>query len=518
MRFRWAHVYAGAVVVLIGLVTVVPRASALKAAGAHVTGVTINGARVGAAFQGVGAISGGGGNSRLLIDYPNPQRSRSWTTCSSPATGPTCRSSSWRSAATPTRPTAPSPPSSRPRATSTATPGTSSGWPSRPGRSTPTSSCTACSGTRPTGSAARSGWTQADIGYIIDWLNCAAKDGLKVNYIGGWNEHSARHHPGDHATGSSTCGPRSTTPATEHADRRRGLVRQGQQARRRRQLLARHPAFRKAVSVLGLPQPVPLSRHRQQLHGAGGRPQVGQADLGVRIGALRETTGIPAMARSLVNAFIQVNATGLIEWPLVSSMPAYLPEEDRGLMLRPAALERALQRQPDGLGARPDQPVHRARLAAHQRRPAASWAARSGPTPPTSRPATTPGAWWPRPPRPRGTRPSPCTSTPACPIAAVHVWSTNLNHQALRSLDVQPGHRASLAQQLQLHASGPTSSTPSPPPPARAREARTSPPPRPCRCPTPRRLTPRTSPRTSVLRTAHSSTSGAARPRSSRPP
>ena len=59
---------------LIGLVTVVPRASALKAAGAHVTGVTINGARAGPAFQGVGAISGGGGNSRLLIDYPNPQR------------------------------------------------------------------------------------------------------------------------------------------------------------------------------------------------------------------------------------------------------------------------------------------------------------------------------------------------------------------------------------------------------------------------------------------------------------
>src|SRR5579862_4084672 len=40
----------------------------------HRTSFTINGARPGRVFQGVGAISGGGGNSRLLIDYPPAQR------------------------------------------------------------------------------------------------------------------------------------------------------------------------------------------------------------------------------------------------------------------------------------------------------------------------------------------------------------------------------------------------------------------------------------------------------------
>src|SRR6266480_6574926 len=38
--------------------------------------ITINGASGGRTFDGVGAISGGGGNSRLLIDYPEPQRSQ----------------------------------------------------------------------------------------------------------------------------------------------------------------------------------------------------------------------------------------------------------------------------------------------------------------------------------------------------------------------------------------------------------------------------------------------------------
>jgi hypothetical protein len=38
--------------------------------------VSVNGADAGRTFDGVGAISGGGGNSRLLIDYPEPQRSQ----------------------------------------------------------------------------------------------------------------------------------------------------------------------------------------------------------------------------------------------------------------------------------------------------------------------------------------------------------------------------------------------------------------------------------------------------------
>ena len=42
------------------------------------TGATVNidGADPGPAFQGIGAISGGGGNSRLLIDYPPGERAQ----------------------------------------------------------------------------------------------------------------------------------------------------------------------------------------------------------------------------------------------------------------------------------------------------------------------------------------------------------------------------------------------------------------------------------------------------------
>src|SRR5690242_4107281 len=39
------------------------------------TAISINGTSGGRVLDGVGAISGGGGNSRLLFDYPEPQRS-----------------------------------------------------------------------------------------------------------------------------------------------------------------------------------------------------------------------------------------------------------------------------------------------------------------------------------------------------------------------------------------------------------------------------------------------------------
>lgn len=57
---------AALVLVIAGVAATTPAVAA--------TSITINGASGGRTFDGVGAVSGGGGNSRLLIDYPEPQR------------------------------------------------------------------------------------------------------------------------------------------------------------------------------------------------------------------------------------------------------------------------------------------------------------------------------------------------------------------------------------------------------------------------------------------------------------
>src|SRR5213592_769930 len=66
---RVVSLLLGALLSMAGLVAVADSAYAA-------TSITINGSSVGRTFDGVGAISGGGGNSRLLFDYPEPQRSQ----------------------------------------------------------------------------------------------------------------------------------------------------------------------------------------------------------------------------------------------------------------------------------------------------------------------------------------------------------------------------------------------------------------------------------------------------------
>src|SRR3954470_637535 len=63
------------VVSLLGIAAV-GVALAHPAAAAASTAITISGTAGGRIFDGVGAISGGGGNSRLLVDSPEPQRSQ----------------------------------------------------------------------------------------------------------------------------------------------------------------------------------------------------------------------------------------------------------------------------------------------------------------------------------------------------------------------------------------------------------------------------------------------------------
>src|SRR5581483_4912967 len=57
---------------LLGWMVVAPPLPAVAA----VSAITIDGTGPGRTFDGVGAISGGGGTSRLLPDYPEPQRSQ----------------------------------------------------------------------------------------------------------------------------------------------------------------------------------------------------------------------------------------------------------------------------------------------------------------------------------------------------------------------------------------------------------------------------------------------------------
>jgi hypothetical protein len=64
------------VLVVIALTAALGYGVSTPARAATTTTITVNGSSAGRTFDGVGAISGGGGNSRLLADYPAAQQSQ----------------------------------------------------------------------------------------------------------------------------------------------------------------------------------------------------------------------------------------------------------------------------------------------------------------------------------------------------------------------------------------------------------------------------------------------------------
>ena len=68
-----------------GAAAVAPQARA-----ATTTTISVNGTSAGLTFGGIGAISGGGGNSRLLIDYPAREREQILDYLFTPHFGPRC--------------------------------------------------------------------------------------------------------------------------------------------------------------------------------------------------------------------------------------------------------------------------------------------------------------------------------------------------------------------------------------------------------------------------------------------
>jgi len=177
------------------------------------TAVTVDGSRSGPVFDGVGAISGGGGNSRYLIDYPAAQRDAILDYLFKPNYGAALQvlkleiggdANSTDGAE-----------QSAEHSHGQINCGTGYEWwmAEQAVARNPAIKLAGLQWAAPGWVADSYGgiWSSADRGYLIDWLGCAKQHGLAISYIGGWNE---RYNPQTAPGGSKRCGPRLTQTAT----------------------------------------------------------------------------------------------------------------------------------------------------------------------------------------------------------------------------------------------------------------------------------------------------------------
>ena len=304
----------------------------------HSTVIWLSAADRGPVFRGIGAISGGGGNSRLLIDYPPKQRAQVLDYLFKPGYGASLQILKLEIGgdANSTDGSEPSVEHSRghidcatgyefwlARQARRLNPAiklyglqwTAPGWVSSPSD----------------GSSGPTIWTAADIRYVLDWLNCARAQHLAINYIGGWNEH------GD-GVGSGGPGWFESLRAALDAHGYRAVrivaadsVINTSGADVADDLVA-DPRFRAAVGVLGYHDSCAFPTTGIRCTVPQAAATLGKPVCEAELGHMNAQSGAAAMVRSINRAFIESGITCLIEWPLLESLPPGLPAQGRGLV------------------------------------------------------------------------------------------------------------------------------------------------------------------------------------------
>jgi len=318
--------------------------------------IVIDGGRPGPVFQGIGAISGGGGNSRLLIDYPAPEREQILDYLFTPHFGASLQmlkleigGGGFSSDG--------SEPSVEPVRGGLDCGAGYEFWLARQALArNPAIKLYGLQWSAPSWVSDGNGglWSTADVHYVVDWLRCARDNGLTVSYVGGWNEHF-QGTPVQLAwfvnlrraldlagfTGTQIVAADQTPQRRLAPGRGLGyfpLLASGTVA----EDMTEDPAFARAVSVVGMHDTCGLpttgyqcvmAANARTLAARMGKP-LWESELGATpsTGTDPARPGPGALARALNNAYNEAGVTGILVWPLVDAMPQDLPHEGRGLV------------------------------------------------------------------------------------------------------------------------------------------------------------------------------------------
>lgn len=309
--------------------------------------ITIDGRREGATYQGIGAISGGGGNSRLIIDYPPAERTAILDYLFKPNYGASLQLLKLEIGGDANSSDGSEPSVEHTVGAVDCSVGYEFWLAQQALRLNPNLQIYGLQWAAPGFVRSTTGnnlWTEADIHYLIDWLHCAYSLGIPVHYLGGWNEHYRGHDrlienwyvslrkaldengfPQVHivAADDTTAAPKSVWQVATDMEHDK--------------------AFDRAVSVIGVHDICGDdsggylchgSRTAQKLSLSQGKP-LWQSELGhTSADASNPLDGGPgSLARSINNSTIDAMTTGTLLWPMADSMVPYLPFEERGLVI-----------------------------------------------------------------------------------------------------------------------------------------------------------------------------------------
>jgi hypothetical protein len=327
-------------VFMVGVVVLSVRAAGTAGAsrGAHVarrarygaaspasTHIAVDGRARGRRFDGVGAISGGGGNSRYLIDYPPHARRAILDLLFKPGYGAALQILKVEIGgdADSTDGAEPSIEHRRGRVDCGAG---YEWWLMREAKARdPAIKLYALAWAAP--GWTRSFWTWRTIRYVIRWMRCARRQGLSIDYLGG-NQNERIFRPWwtkalRRALDAAGFAHTRIAVADKFDPRARWAVAED---------LRRDRALQRATSVVADHDVCGYPTDGDGCTSTSTARRLGLPLWASELGGVKGNAGAPGMARAIIRGYATARLVGYIAWPLMSAMPPGLTHEEAGLV------------------------------------------------------------------------------------------------------------------------------------------------------------------------------------------
>jgi O-glycosyl hydrolase len=321
---QWRSALLSVLALLAALLAAVPAAAqAAPERSPHAAGtqITLNGTKGGRTFDGIGAISGGGGNSRLLSDYPPAQRAQILDYLFKPGYGADLQLLKLEIGGDANSTDGSEPSIEHTKGQINCDAGYEFQLAEQAEARNPHLKLYGLAWAAP-GWINGGFWSTDTIDYLISWLGCAKQHGLTISYLGGWNE---RGHDADWYV--------QLRSALDAAGYRSVQIVADDSGWSVADDMAADPAFNDAVSVIGA--------HYPCAGGDGGSADTcsstdtaknnGKPLWASENGSQDMDSGAPALVRSIVRGYVDARMTAYLNWPLVAAIYPNLPYATVGL-------------------------------------------------------------------------------------------------------------------------------------------------------------------------------------------
>ena len=286
------------------------------------TSITVDGTQGGRTFDGIGAISGGGGNSRLLRDYPATQQSQILDYLFKPGYGADLQILKVEIGGDANSTDGAEPSIEHAQGSVDCNVGYEFWLMQQAKARNPNVKFYGLAWAAP-GWVGSTFWTTNTINYLISWLGCAKTDGVPVSYLGGWNERG--YNKSWYEQLRSALNANGYSGVQIVADDSTPWVAADD--------AATDSAFNSAVSIFGVHYPCGGDGgSATSCSGDSTAEGLGKPLWASENGSQDQDSGAPALIRSITRGYLDAQMTAYINWPLIAAIYPNLPYNTTGLL------------------------------------------------------------------------------------------------------------------------------------------------------------------------------------------